>query len=575
MDKIVGKYWLIGFLLYCGSCFGASISMRVLDMDGLPIEQAGAGRPFIIELSMADVSHMGQPPVIAGVETFDVKNAGMRIMTVNGKSTSKYLYEVRIDKTGSYLIGPATFTQNNQKLISNTVSIVVGKEQIGEQRDASRVQKHSPVLLRLSVDHDRAVVGERITCSLRFYLVDPDISVRQLIEQESKDFRKKNVRGPKQGTEFLDGVEYSYIEWKWDVYPHKTGSYVIPAYGADYDREIERDDFWGGLGRFMGNRIETKRVYSNAVLLVVDELPKTDKQIQGIGSFTALNMIAKPSVAKQGEGVVVAVEVIGDGDPDSIIFSELKGIPKSLKYYDSKQVALESSGKEQTGKRFEFIVQGLKTGSWKIPAQSFYYYDVRQRVFKELHSAPLTITVMPGAVAQSSFMKDGGADQGGNESDLIADIHDGPWYPVRSSRMLPWWLFLLLVFGPIGWMLYRMFGRFFQRRARVNYRAKRASNAFRAARQRLARCKQKNDLQRLYRIFIELFADRWHMSVAAISAPYIEKRLQDIGMNKEQSVEWKKFFSDITERAFGSSVDKEEILLSRAKQWIDQLEALL
>ena len=128
-------------------------------------------------------------------------------------------------------------------------------------------------------------------------------------------------------------------------------------------------------------------------------------------------------------------------------------MPKELKYYESKQVALDPSmDNSKAGKRFEYIVQGLRVGSWEIPSQSFYYYDVVQRAYKELHSTPITITVMPGA-------KQGGQSYGNGPAvvaqDGLAGICKAYSYTVASrSSILPWWLFIFLILVPVFVLLY-------------------------------------------------------------------------------------------------------------------------
>ena len=513
MVRIVGKIG-IHLLLFWSTCW-ADVTMRVLDTQGAPLVQAGTGHPFIVEVSVTDAAlNMSQQPVVQGIEQFAVKNTGINIITVNGKTSAKYRYEVRIDVPGSYAIGPAKFVHKKQQLTSNTIRVLVGDEQV-EQKNVTRKKRDAPVLLRLVADKERAVVGERVGCCLRFYYTDPSISLQKFIEQPSDDIRRKQSRGPLEGNEQINGITYQYAQWEWEVYPQKPGRCVIPAYGADYDREVERDDFWGGLGKFFGNHVETKRVYSNALSLQVDTIPKSEKELQGVGSFTAMRMSAKPSVAKQGEGVVVAVEVEGDGDPDAILFSGLQGVPASLKYYESNQsvIGSEEPGKDQI-KRFEFIVQGLKTGSWDIPAQSFYYYDVDKRSFQTLYTAPLSITIMPGT-NKTTLVNE--VDQNNERNTLheITNIHDGPWYPTRSITALPLWLFLVLVLLPGGIILYRVVVLSTQKRMKRRYRANLAYYAFRTARKRLFQLKKTKDVQQLYKLFAELFADRWQEPISA------------------------------------------------------------
>jgi len=568
MGKIAGNIaWV---LMICGSLsFGAAIEMSVVNSDGSPLVQAGVGQPFFLEVTLTGVSHLGQKPEIKGVDQLDIKHAGMRMMAVNGNVSSHHRYELRIDQPGTYTLGPAIGEYKGTKLTSNKVQVIVGNEQINEKDT-----KAAPILLRLSTDKNRAVVGERITCRLRWYISDPESSLRKFIEQETPVFRRSASRGPRKGTETLDGTKYAYIEWEWDMYPQKAGSHLIPAYGADYDHEIERNHVWGGFGNLLGNYVETKRIYSNAVPLQVDELPPSTRPVQGIGTFSALHVSAKPTVAKQGEGIIVVVEVVGDGDPDGIIF-DLDGMPKELKYYESKQMVLDPSmHKNQLGKRFEYIVQGLNVGSWELPPQSFYYYDVAQHAYKELHSTPISITIMPGSKNNIQWHP---GDAETKKEDTIAWLHTGPWQQTHHASGLPWWLFILLLFMPILALLYRAMQTMITQRSRGNYRVKRAQNAFRYARERLARYKKKNDVRRLYGIFTELFADRWQLPIGIISESFIEKRLHDIGMQEQQLVAWNKFFSEIAELAFSSHKEDEQKrdLFNQAEQWIQQFEQRL
>ena len=138
-----------------------------------------------------------------------MKHAGMRMLAVNGKMSSHHMYEIRIDSPGTYTLGPATFEHKGKQLKSKTVRVLVGKEQI-EEKDNS-CETRAPILLRLYADKDHVVVGERVTCRLRFYLAQADIALRKFIEQETPLVRRSQSRGPRKGHESLDGVEYAYI----------------------------------------------------------------------------------------------------------------------------------------------------------------------------------------------------------------------------------------------------------------------------------------------------------------------------------------------------------------------------
>ena len=227
MGKIVGKLFYLILLVGSAFCSAASVEMRLLDSEGAPLVQAGAGHPFVLEVTMSDLAQLGQAPQIEGVDQFEVKHSGMRMMAVNGKMSSHHMFQIHIDRPGTYTLGPATFVHKGDTLQSNTVQVVVGKEQLkeGNAEDAPP----APILLRLHADKERAVVGERVTCRLRFYLSDPDVTLHKFIEQENPIFRRSQSRGPRKGSEMLNGGEYAYIEWEWDIYPQKVGAHIIPA----------------------------------------------------------------------------------------------------------------------------------------------------------------------------------------------------------------------------------------------------------------------------------------------------------------------------------------------------------
>ncbi len=571
MGKIVGNVLFL-FLLCCG-VIHADISLRILDTDRSPLVEAAAGRPFLIEVSIHDAHNVEQPPVVQGLDQFVIQNTSVRIATINSKITAKYTYKVSIDTPGTYTIGPAVVNQES----SHSLRIIVGNEQI-ESVDKHE-KKEAPVLLRLLANKDRAVVGEPVHCWLRFFYTDPTITLRHFIENDSKDMRRKKMIGPHNGTQALNGINYQYVEWEFDIVPQKIGRSTIPAFGADYDQEVEeRDNFWGGLGRFLGNLVATKRIYSNALSLEVDPLPESEKLIQAIGHFSAITVSAKPAIAKQGEGIVVTVEIVGDGDPDAIEFSTFENMPAALRFYESNQTVVEPTKEgELPKKRFEFIVQGLKVGTWEIPSQSFYYFDTKLRKFTTLNTVPLSITIMP-TTKKTVTIKDNDDEQGATHEykDDIAPLHKEWSYIGVPEWRLPWWLFIIMVLVPIIFLLYEFVSRIFLQKQQGSYGARRAKKAFGTAKKRLEIIKKHDNSHELYTLFVELFADRWQISIASISAEEIKERLSKKGFDATKLNAWDDFFARIAERAFGvKKIAEDKYLFEKAEQWIEELERFL
>lgn len=573
MGKIIGNWFYIVVLLCSGALNGA-MTLRVLDQNGVPLEQVAVGNPFQLEVALTDVNSFSTYPTIRGIERFGVKNSGMRITTVNGHTSATYSYELRIDVPGEHLLGPAELTVGHTTFRSNSIAIRVDDETIAQTAvPAQKKQKYEPAFIRLTTDKQRAVEGERIGCKLRFYFTDPRIALKQLIMQESKQITRQPMRGPFTGTETINGITYDYAEWQWDAYVHAAGRHVIPAYGVDYEREIEQErNYWGGFARFFGNHVERKRIYSNAVSMQVDPLPITDG-IQGVGTFSYLHVSAQPSVAKQGEGMIIAVELAGRGNMHEVNIAALQGMPSELRFYESKQSLIEpQTSTDLYKKRFEFVVQGLKTGSWDLPAQSFTYYDVEARAVRTIQSAPLTITIMPG-VAPAALSLD---DFTPNKKPVAALHEQGPWYPAAKAWKLSWLTIVLLIMLPIALLITRGMMMHFKKRVKVPYELIREKYAFSHAKARFAKLKQEQDVRRLYALFIELIASKCKTSLATITVPFIMMHLKNKAMAEDKVEKWNQFFKTITERAYAANKSEiDEELFKQAEQWLNDLQNIL
>lgn len=575
MDKIIGKWWCA--LLVISSWMYAGMNLRVVDTRGALLEQVATGQPFNVEVIITDISVFNKYPVVVGLDQFTVKNSGMRITTVNGQTTAQYTYEVRIDTPGNYILGPAHLELRGNTYSSNKVSIRVADETIIRPSSTS-VKTHGkqePAFVRFTTNKQHVVEGERIGCRLRFYFTDSRLALKQLIMQDNKQITRTTMRGPFTGNEDINGTTYNYAEWEWDSYIKEAGRHVLPAYGVDYERESEdRGSAWGGFSRFFGRQIEQKRIYSNAVSVQVDPLP-AKKGIQGVGSFSYLEISAQPSVAKQGEGIIISLELAGDGNMHEVSIPQLVGVPKELRCYESKQAIEEP---EEEGdlykKRFEFVVQGLKTGSWELPAQTFTYYDVNDRATRTLKTAPLTITIMPGIVKAPAQSDD---SQCGPDKKIIAPLDEhGKAQAQSSGWQLSWGMIWFLAVLPIALLVLRGMMIHFRRRVKVPYELIREKYAFSHARKQFEKLRAQSDASRLYALFVELIANKCKISLGAVTAPFIAMQLKQKGIADDTVEQWNLFFKTITERAYGADeTQQDEELFKQAERWLNELQKTL
>lgn len=565
MSRILGNILVVFFICVASCSIYAQGVLRVLDDMGSIVSSVQAGRPFTVELHLSGSGSLDQAPVIEGIDQFDVLDSSWSHSIINGDVSIDYRYSAIAPKPGTYELGPALFSRDGVQEVSNRVELAVGTEPVQHQ--------DAPILVRLSLDKDRAVVGERVVATVRYYYSDPSQRLHNFVEQPTDDITRKKARGPRNGEEEIDSIPYKYIELDWDLYPKKTGEIIIPALAAEYEDRMPYNPMFGGISRMLGMAAAQKRAYSNAMTLQVDSVPSSDQTVQGVGSIDSFELNADPAMVCQAEGAVVTLTLRGNFDPDQIVIEGLQRVPDELRYFESKESSENPTSSDDVAiKQFEYIVQGMKTGNFEIPAQKFHYFDVDSRTHKTISTAPLSMTIMPG-VAPKKTKNSLSAPQTRNTLPLATyELH-----PMAAPVIVPWWLFFLLTSIPFFVWIFKRGQHSYAVHYKKNYRARRASQAFSRAFTQLTSLQKEKKTERLYALFIELFADKWHISIGSISQEYIEKRFKDVGMPDVELEEWSAFFATIAQQAFGAKqINIHNIdLFKKAEQWLHRLQQLL
>ena len=328
------------------------------------------------------------------------------------------------------------------------------------------------------------------------------------------------------------------------------------------------DHMFGGLS-------QVQSMHSNAITVNVKPLPPHDDAITAVGNFTGFTSKVSMEKASEGEGIVFTLELIGNGNFAMIGHPPLH-IPEGLQSYDSnahfKMLAASTFKKD-----FEYVVQGVKPGTYTIDAQEFTYFDIKQKVYKTLKSKPLKITITPGAVEKSSVEREEQKEvQKISQPDELKDALYVTKWRFRTPRSLPWGWFFVVVLLPIivsfGMLLKRWWQRYKERYA-PHYGYK---NAFKKSKKEIEQCRKQGSVSQLYTICIDLFAARLKLPTSEISEARIEKSLMQGGMTQEQVAAWRLFFADITAASFASTdnADKEQLCIVLL-EWVIKFERVL
>ena len=576
MDRIVGNAITLIAVLFFLPVYG-SLSLQLTDIQGHSLQDAQAGEPFLLVVSVTNVDDQTQEPKIKGMHDFYVKRIGYRMTTINGDKSAQYTYQVRIDRPGVYVLGPASEPDTNERSQAVRIKVEAGTARVRKQVRRNQKEKQTePVLLRLWVDKDTVFVGQKVKTVLRFYVPeDSEISVEQIISNDPTTIQVSEKSGPKKGKQEIEGKNYIYYEWHWDMFAQTAGELVVPAYSLDYTKHLSMDQFMGAMASFFGPRYERKRVYSNALTLQVRALPEVDQPVDAVGRFINYRAQISPAVAKQYEGMVLSLSVEGDGNVERLQAPELERMPAEFKWYASKSYMQELPiGQRKT---FEYIVQGLKDGEWQLPEQSFTFFDVDARTYKHLHTSPILMNILPGNIPMMQEHAtlthlDDNKQQSYHMQPIIYDFNN-------YHEVSPWslWWFVVLMLLPLimtlcywsasrsGWLMRHIAPRYAKRRA-FSYAGKQLAYAYRY-----------HNTQALHAIFLQLFAIRKERSAASLTTDEINTMITDSLLPEANKQKWCSFFATIAEVTYAGSAGPKEVLrlFHEAAVWLQELKRII
>ena len=370
----------IKFFLVLFSCFSLSafhLSLKISDVDGLPLKRVKQGVPFLITVTAHDAFQDVSEPFIEHLDVLDVCEkcpVTTNISIINGHQdmTKTFSYKARIDKVGTFSLGPATYERNNTLYKSEALTLKVRKgiENLEENQPQQDPFVHLSLSKRDIYQKEQTILTIRLCYRqpvLRFTLESftlPAFAIRELQQPSQEDFE-------------YNGHMWRAIVYRYALYPQQIGDLIVPSLGAIVEREKEDqgDSFFGRFRTFFGSDIEKFRIHSKeTIALHVRELPQTDKHIDIVGKVKSFSTSLDKSELEQGKGAVLTMQIISDGDVVALPLSSLR-LPENVRSYDSKRtlgILTDKRGFWQLKK--EWILQVLETGTITIPAQKINFF---------------------------------------------------------------------------------------------------------------------------------------------------------------------------------------------------------
>ncbi len=578
----IGK-WLLALV-----CIGivqahSPIGIEILDAQGRKADKVQLGLPFYIDVEVVTEEHSSHPKLVTDPAIVtNMQGSRSSVYSINGHRTvsKNYRYSAQALDEGSFSVGPATVMIGGVSVDSETKTITV---QIGTASKED-IDQDTQAHLEIKVDRTTVYKGEEVAFILRLYMKNNDIHIEGIQEPAFTKCTASALEGPVSGEENINGITYKYLEWKTKFYAHEAGSLVIPAICANISMEVDRGhgvqglDFLGMVGSILGSRLEHKQLFSNAIKLEVLDLPVSEKPVSALGLFTSLTAKTNLETASEGEGVVLTLELVGQGNFSMIQHPPLQ-LPEGLQYYDSN-TSVHPLGAGVSKKDFEYIVQGTKSGNYVIPSQECIYFDKNKHTYKTLITKPIKLSITPSKVAISSASHEPEDEPTISENQAavlteIGSIEEGSWQDSVSKAVTlkTFLLAILLFFVMLIVMGIRLLFISFQEK-NAPYHA--YTVAFAVAKKRITDSKKQGSLQQLYAIWVELFALRLKLPANVITEQRIELALKNLGYSQDLISEWKLFFTQVMAASYSASTISAEVdLYELSCLWMDRLEGKL
>lgn len=583
MDKKIGKLVMLFVLSWAWLSYADSkLSLHVTDMQFDELVQVEEAEPFILQVIAQDLN-IDQPQYIPGFENFQVSLAGtsQRTSTINGQTSHEMIfnYVLKIDKKGSYTIGPLSVDDNGQKHLSNKLDFTVGDKL--KKPDSS---KKLPILFRMKVDKKSYYKHEKMTIMLQL-IFNKKLKNIQFFDAVSKSIYldRSSMREVEKRTVELKGDLFYVKEFLIDAYPEEVGRLKINGFETTFiDGSAGQQQQFGGLFDFWGAQSLEKRMKSDPVWITALDLPEAPAGVvtHAIGSFSELLIHCHKKKVVTGKGVSLTVELYGDGNWHYIDTVPLD-LPEGLRVYTAKTSLVQKNG--QLGKRFDFVLQADKPGQYHVPAQKFHYLDPEKKVYTDVQSNSFDLHVLPQKVSEKSKKSDSEiqqeserdattVEQGHEQQEKSFSVLTSPLHR-RKTHMIPETIFLILLLGMLLFLLGLLAYRYIFLVFVVKTVFWQKKQSWHRALGKLKKAQKENDFSKLHSIFMGYFMSMNMTQVGFIRDYMIVEFLEKYGFDTKQVAAWKKFYATILQYSF--AVDQhagDPKCFEEAVQWLQKMK---
>lgn len=390
---------IVLMLLFCASLTRAQVKFYA-KTDATKIVQGS-----YVELTFVLENAEGTrfiPPQFTGLEKVSGPSTSSSTRIFNGKvnKTKSWIYNLTADKVGTFEIGRARIVVNGKTMTSQPVMIQVIK---GSEKN---VERDKQAFVKIELSDSIGYVGAQIHVDYRLYTT-LDVRTFNIDNEPTFDgFYAQQIVRPNSQTErvVIDGTEYfTKVLRRFALFPQQTGSYTFGPSRISLGVVTDKNQN-ANRGFFYSTRTQPFRTSTNAVTVVVDDLPRNAPKdfSGGIGNYLMSAQVNTRRLTTD-DPIVVNMEIQGDGDTKFVSAPKWE-IPDGLEFYDPNIIdesSFERTGTLQHKKKFEYLLVAEKPGLYKINP-SFTYFNPDSNKYITLRKGNFNVQVTQGS-AKNKF----------------------------------------------------------------------------------------------------------------------------------------------------------------------------
>ena len=492
------------------------------------------------------------------------------VQIVNGKRTESsqttYSYILKPVKAGKFTLAKASAKVKGDEIFSQeqTIEVVASGSSSSSGQSASSGQSQSAqarpsqqgvisdndIFMNISLSRTNVVLGEPITATVKLYQRVNISGFESASFPSFNGFWSQEIETPTNiefSRETYNGQIYNAATLrKFVLIPQQTGQLKIDP--AELVCLVSVRVSSGGNSIFDGffddYRTVRKKVVTKPMTVNVSPLPSGAPASfgGGVGEFSISAKVSKDSLLTH-EAASLIVTVSGKGNV-SLLETPKVSFPPDMEVYDTKVVSNVSAGGLSGSKRYEYPFIPRSYGDFVIEPVKYSYYDVNQKKYVTLETAPIELKVGKGKEVDASSPV---VVPGVNRKDVKNLDSDIRYINTKDPQLaakgdffigsgLFWALMALITAAAVAfWLIFRKLAA---RRADVAGTRNRKATKMALKRLQLANTFLKQNLytafyEELHKALLGFISDKLNMPVAELSRERISETLKSENVQQE------------------------------------------